>query len=210
MGALEARCASWNPREATRAPGRRRRDRTRMLAHSLRTSRVQPSSGARRSIATVPDLHNASAPARTPVAARREIAVVFVSRVPARCLPSMAIGRRTFGMATAPATIAPRPEIDHTSRPSKTVRLRFVTPVLVLLMALAIALTITRNWNAWEGGRIEQVTNDAYVRRDLTPLSTKVVGLVREVKANDYQQVRKGDELVLLADDDYRAQVSQA
>ena len=77
-------------------------------------------------------------------------------------------------------------------------------------MALAIALTITRNWNAWEGGRIEQVTNDAYVRRDLTPLSTKVVGLVRDVKVNDYQQVRKGDELVLLADDDYRAQVAQA
>jgi membrane fusion protein (multidrug efflux system) len=54
------------------------------------------------------------------------------------------------------------------------------------------------------------VTNDAYIRRDLTPLSTKVVGLVREVKVNDYQHVRKGDELVLLADDDYRAQVSQA
>jgi membrane fusion protein (multidrug efflux system) len=82
--------------------------------------------------------------------------------------------------------------------------------VLIVLMALAIALTITRNWNAWEGGRAEQVTNDAYVRRDLTPLSTKVVGLVREVKVNDYQRVRKGDELVLLADDDYRAQVSQA
>ena len=77
-------------------------------------------------------------------------------------------------------------------------------------MALAIAVTMTRNWNAWEGGRAEQVTNDAYIRRDLTPLSTKVVGLVREVKVSDYQRVRKGDELVLLADDDYRAQVAQA
>jgi membrane fusion protein (multidrug efflux system) len=77
-------------------------------------------------------------------------------------------------------------------------------------MALVIVLTMTRNWNAWEGGRVAQSTNDAYVRRDLTPLSTKVVGLVRELKVNDYQQVRKGDELVLLADDDYRAQVSQA
>jgi membrane fusion protein (multidrug efflux system) len=77
-------------------------------------------------------------------------------------------------------------------------------------VALAIAVTIARNWNAWEGGRIEQVTNDAYVKRDLAPLSTKVVGLVRDVKVNDYQQVHKGDELVLLADDDYRAQVAQA
>ena len=113
-------------------------------------------------------------------------------------------------MATTPIVVAPRPQIEHTSNPLKGAWRRFGTPVLVVLMALAIALTITRNWNAWEGGRIDQVTNDAYVRRDLTPLSTKVVGLVREVKVTDYQHVRQGDELVLLADDDYRAHVSQA
>src|SRR4029453_10195058 len=67
-----------------------------------------------------------------------------------------------------------------------------------------------RNWNAWEGGRIEQVTNDAYVRGDLTPLSTKVAGLVKVVSVRDYQSVRKGDELVQLEDDDYRAQIAQA
>ena len=72
----------------------------------------------------------------------------------------------------------------------------------MLLLALAVIVTITRNWNGWEGGRIEQVTNDAYVRGDLTPLSTKVPGLVREVKVNDYQRVRKGDLLVQLDDDD--------
>jgi len=113
-------------------------------------------------------------------------------------------------MATAPIVVAPRPEIEHPISPLKTAWRRFGTPLLVVLMAIAIALTLTRNWNAWEGGRIEQVTNDAYIRRDLTPLSTKVVGLVREVKVNDYQRVRKGDELVLLADDDFRAQVAQA
>jgi membrane fusion protein (multidrug efflux system) len=113
-------------------------------------------------------------------------------------------------MATGSIVAAPRPESEPRISLLKTTWRRFGTPLLVVLMALAIALTITRNWNAWEGGRIEQVTNDAYVKRDLTPLSTKVVGLVREVKVSDYQQVRKGDELVLLADDDYRAQVSQA
>ena len=122
-------------------------------------------------------------------------------------------------MATAPVVAAPHPQVEQTAphpQVEQTVNLpkaawrRFGTPVLIVLMALAIAITMTRNWNAWEGGRAEQVTNDAYIRRDLTPLSTKVVGLVREVKVNDYQQVRKGDELVLLADDDYRAQVSQA
>src|SRR5262249_43023103 len=57
---------------------------------------------------------------------------------------------------------------------------------------------------------VEQVTNDAYVRRDLTPLSTKVAGLVRAVNVGDYQHVRKGDQLVLLEDGDYRALVAQA
>jgi membrane fusion protein, multidrug efflux system len=82
--------------------------------------------------------------------------------------------------------------------------------LIILLLAIAIVVTITRNWNGWEGAHVEQVTNDAYVRGDLTPLSTKVPGLVREVKVNDYQQVHKGEVLVQLDDDDYQAQVAQA
>jgi len=84
------------------------------------------------------------------------------------------------------------------------------TPLIVLLLAVAIIVTITRNWDGWEGSHVEQVTNDAYVRGDLTPLSTKVPGLVRKVNVNDYQQVHKGDVLVQLDDDDYKAQLAQA
>jgi membrane fusion protein (multidrug efflux system) len=119
-------------------------------------------------------------------------------------------------MATAPVVAGPRPEqvtdaaIERRISPLNAARSRFGTPVLVVLMALAIALTLTRNWNAWEGGKINQVTDDAFVRRDVTPLGTKVAGLVREVRVGDYQRVRKGDELVLLDDDDYKAQVAQA
>jgi membrane fusion protein (multidrug efflux system) len=80
----------------------------------------------------------------------------------------------------------------------------------VVLLALAVFVTITRNWNAWEGGKIEQSTDDAYVRGELTPLSTKVAGIVRMVHVADYQQVHKGDLLVELQDDDYQAQVDQA
>ena len=85
-----------------------------------------------------------------------------------------------------------------------------ITPVLVVLLALAVLITITRNWNAWEGGKVEQVTDDAYVRGDLTPLSTKVAGIVRAVDVADYQQVHKGDLLAELQDDDYQAEVNQA
>jgi membrane fusion protein, multidrug efflux system len=88
--------------------------------------------------------------------------------------------------------------------------LKYATPILVLLLAAAVIITITRNWNAWEGGRIEQATDDAFVRGDLTPLSTKVAGIVRSVEVSDFQRVHSGDLLVELQDDDYQAQVAQA
>ena len=87
---------------------------------------------------------------------------------------------------------------------------KYVTPLLVVALALGVLLTITRNWNAWEGGKVEQITDDAYVRGDLTPLSTKVAGIVRSVHVADFQRVHKGDLIVELQDDDYRAQVDQA
>ncbi len=86
----------------------------------------------------------------------------------------------------------------------------YLTPLLVTALALAVVITITRNWNAWEGGKVEQITDDAYVRGDLTPLSTKVAGIVRTVHVADFQRVHKGDLIVELQDDDYRAQVDQA
>ena len=113
--------------------------------------------------------------------------------------------------APAPSAVPPAPRVvEQVPSHSKPAWQQYGTPLIVLLLALAVIVTITRNWNGWEGGRIEQVTNDAYVRGDLTPLSTKVAGLVREVKVNDYQQVRKGDLLVQLEDDDYKAQLAQA
>src|SRR5215468_7249910 len=106
--------------------------------------------------------------------------------------------------ATSPRVVEPAP--SHL----KPAWQKYGTPLMVVILAIAIVVTITRNWNAWEGGKVEQVTNDAYVRGDLTPLSTKVPGLVREVKVNDYQQVSKGEVLVQLDDDDYKAQLAQA
>lgn len=87
---------------------------------------------------------------------------------------------------------------------------KYGTPILVVLLAAAIVLTLTWNWNSWEGGRIEQVTDDAYVWGDITPLSTKVAGNARDVRVSDFQPVHKGDLIVELEDDDFKAQVAQA
>jgi membrane fusion protein, multidrug efflux system len=86
----------------------------------------------------------------------------------------------------------------------------WLVPGLILLMAAGILLMITGNWNAWASGATEQKTDDAYTRADLTPLSTKVSGLVASVNVSDYQTVKAGDLLVQLKDDDFRAQVQQA
>lgn len=105
--------------------------------------------------------------------------------------------------ATPPEQLQPQPK-------PRWAWLKYATPIVVLLLAVAVAVTITRDWNAWEGGRIEQVTDDAIVRGDLTPLSTKVAGIVRTVKFSDFQKVHAGDLLVELQDDDYQAQLAQA
>src|SRR5580692_7585675 len=87
---------------------------------------------------------------------------------------------------------------------------QWVVPAVILLMAVAIVFLIAGNWNAWASEKALQETDDAYTRADLTPLSTKVAGLVATVAVSDYQSVKAGDLLVQLRDDDFRAKVQQA
>src|ERR1700730_5541225 len=113
--------------------------------------------------------------------------------------------------ASTPAAMpASQPEHAPAQPKARWPWLKYATPVLVVLLAAAVLISLTTNWNAWEGGRIEQVTDDAIVRGDLTPLSTKVPGIVRNVRVSDFQHVRSGDLLVELEDDDYQAQLAQA
>src|SRR5262245_8814417 len=85
-----------------------------------------------------------------------------------------------------------------------------IVPVIVLLLAAGLFFFVRGNWNSWSGSRGTQETDDAYVRADLTPLSTRVSGTVAHVAVNDYQEVKAGDLLVQLKDEDYRAHVEQA
>jgi membrane fusion protein, multidrug efflux system len=95
--------------------------------------------------------------------------------------------------------------------PSWAQRLKqLVVPATILLMAAGILFLIGSNWNTWASERTSQKTDDAYTQADLTPLSTKVAGLVAVVAVSDYQSVKAGDLLVQLRDDDFRAQVQQA
>jgi membrane fusion protein (multidrug efflux system) len=69
---------------------------------------------------------------------------------------------------------------------------------------------VTSDWNRWTADRPTQETDDAYLRADLTPLSTKAAGLVAKVAVSDYQPVKSGDLLIQLRDEDFQAQVREA
>jgi membrane fusion protein (multidrug efflux system) len=86
----------------------------------------------------------------------------------------------------------------------------FTWRILVFIVAIGIILIVSTNWTRWEGGAGWQRTNDAYLQSDLTPISSKVAGYLRELPIQDYERVHKGQVLAQLVDDDYRAAVAQA
>jgi membrane fusion protein (multidrug efflux system) len=108
---------------------------------------------------------------------------------------------------SAPAQRAP-PEMPRARRrPWSGVTLGRVA---VLVVAGVIVVLFATQWDRWVGLAVRQVTDDAYVRGDITPLSAQVEGYVRRVPVDDFQRVKKGQVLVEIEDDDYRARVAQA
>ena len=85
----------------------------------------------------------------------------------------------------------------------------FAWRILVFIVAVGIIIVVSTNWTRWEGGAGWQTTNDAYLQADLTPISAKVAGYVRELPIQDYERVHQGQVLAQLVDDDYRAAVAQ-
>jgi membrane fusion protein, multidrug efflux system len=85
-----------------------------------------------------------------------------------------------------------------------------IIPVLVLGIAGGLLFTINGCWTTWEGGSAEQHTDDAYVRADMTPLSTRISGTVKKLDVEDYQSVQQGQVLVELDDSDYAAILGEA
>jgi membrane fusion protein (multidrug efflux system) len=87
---------------------------------------------------------------------------------------------------------------------------RFAIPLLAVLVALGFVALATSRWNEWTGAATIQETDDAYVRADLTRLSSRVAGEVLTVAVDDFQRVKAGELLIQIDPADYKAVVDQA
>ena len=119
-------------------------------------------------------------------------------------IASSPVAQAASSSSASPAVIAPAPPAPRGSAA------RLAIPVFATLVALAFVALATLRWDAWIGGATIQTTDDAYVRADLTRLSTRVAGEVIKVAVDDFQRVKAGDLLVQIDPADYEAQVAQA
>jgi membrane fusion protein, multidrug efflux system len=86
---------------------------------------------------------------------------------------------------------------------------RWFVPTVVLALAIFVVVMFVNDWNLWDGHRGVETTDDAYARADITPLSTKVAGVVSVVAVTDFQRVKKGELIVQIRNDDFQAKVDQ-
>ncbi len=116
--------------------------------------------------------------------------------------PAMEAATTTASPANTPAAQVPQ------ARRSSLGRLAI--PLFAVVVAFGFIALATLRWDAWVGSAVIQTTNDAYVKSDLTRLSSRVSGEVLTVAVNDFQRVKAGDLLVQIDPADYEAQVAQA
>ena len=115
----------------------------------------------------------------------------------------------SISTATSGSTFTPTSVQIATAR-NRDLLPRWVVPSLVIALAVFLVYIFVNDWNIWDGRRGIETTDDAYVRADITPLSTKIAGVVALVAVTDFQHVQKGDLIVQIRNDDYAAKVEQA
>jgi membrane fusion protein, multidrug efflux system len=87
---------------------------------------------------------------------------------------------------------------------------RLAAPLVAVAAVLIFIAVATLRWDAWVGAATVQTTDDAYVRAELSRLSSRVAGEVLTVAVKDFQRVKTGDLLIQIDPADYEAQVAQA
>lgn len=87
---------------------------------------------------------------------------------------------------------------------------RSIATYVALLVGAAGILVILFAWNLPPFHGSVEMTNDAYVRGQVTLLSPQLTGYLTEVPVQDYQRVKKGDLIAKIDDRIYSQKLEQA
>jgi membrane fusion protein (multidrug efflux system) len=104
--------------------------------------------------------------------------------------------------AASPAAPAPSAAADHPHHLPR--RLAIAGAALVVVVLAVVGWRTLVEHPGWVA------TDDADIESDITPISARVAGYVREVPVGDFQAVKAGQVLARLEDSDYRAQADRA
>lgn len=83
---------------------------------------------------------------------------------------------------------------------------RLYNALVIALLALALVYVCSRFVHP---GNVEY-TDNAMAHRNLTPVSTRVQGFIKEIRFQEFQYVHRGDTLVVLEDAQFRLALAQA
>lgn len=108
-----------------------------------------------------------------------------------------------------PSTVAATDAGPVPDDPPKTIKPSRRSIVLMVLVAAMGVLAILYAWQLWPFGGHVVVTENAYVRGQITVLAPQVNGYVTEVLVQDFEEVRRGQPLVQIDDRQYRQLVEQ-
>jgi membrane fusion protein (multidrug efflux system) len=82
--------------------------------------------------------------------------------------------------------------------------------LFIILPVVVLTLGASGGWYWWNVLRFQQSTDDAYVQSDISLISPKVEGYIKEVRVADNQEVAEGSVLFVIDDRDFAAKVAQA
>src|SRR4051812_48242680 len=79
-----------------------------------------------------------------------------------------------------------------------------------IILGIIFIIGLAYGVNRFIYARHHEVTDDAQIEGDISPVLARVSGYVKEIRFEDNQVVKKGDTLILIDDSDLRIKVDQA
>lgn len=84
---------------------------------------------------------------------------------------------------------------------------KLLSYIITLAVVICAALWVTGKFVHL--GNVE-FTDNATIQRQIVPVNSRVQGYIKEIRFKEYEQVKKGDTLVIIDDADMRLRVAQA